>query len=125
MRLIDYHMHSNFSIDSKSTIDSIVKRAKEMGHKNARAFVSGGCKKLFCAEHPTCTVLDGEVCRYPHRARPSMSGYGVNVTKLMKTAGWTMAWIKIGSKGQQVQIVDLVNRVGSPWNNKMEVLMPS
>lgn len=63
--------------------------AVKMGYPQARAFAGGSCKKLFCQDQPHCRVLgDDSVCRNPHRARPSMSGFGINVSKLMQAAGW-------------------------------------
>jgi predicted metal-binding protein len=60
-----------------------------MGFANARAFAGGACKRLFCRDHAECRVLaSGGTCRHPDRARPSMSGFGINVSKLMKAAGW-------------------------------------
>ena len=66
--------------------------AVTMGYGNACAFAGGSCKYLFCDEHPDCIVLSGdEACRYPDQARPSMSGFGINVAKLMESAGWSFA----------------------------------
>ncbi len=63
--------------------------ARKMGMTKARAFAGGSCKELFCADYPKCRVLDeGKACRNPHLARPSMSGHGVDVSKLMEAAGW-------------------------------------
>ncbi len=63
--------------------------ARKMGAIQARAFAGGSCKELFCADYPECRVLDeGKPCRNPHLARPSMSGHGIDVGKLMETAGW-------------------------------------
>ena len=67
----------------------IEKAAREQGAVKARAFAGGSCKELFCADYPECRVLDeGKACRNPHLARPSMSGHGIDVGKLMETAGW-------------------------------------
>ncbi len=69
--------------------------AHEMGFVRAKAFAGGSCKNIFCGEHPHCQVLFGNGnCRHPDHARPSMSGFGINVTKLVETAGWTMEWGK-------------------------------
>jgi predicted metal-binding protein len=69
----------------------IEQAAVEMGHGNAKAFVGGSCKPLFCQDHEGCRVLaEGGDCRHPQVARPSMSGYGINVSKLMESAGWSM-----------------------------------
>ena len=61
--------------------------AFEMGYTDAKAFAGGSCKQIFCKDYIDCRVLteNGE-CRYPESARPSMSGFGINVKKLMKTA---------------------------------------
>lgn len=68
---------------------SIENKAKQMGYANPRAYAAGSCKKLFCGEHLQCNVLSGEgECRNPAVARQSMSGFGVNVKKIMGLAGW-------------------------------------
>ena len=70
---------------------SVERAALGMGAKKARAFAGGSCKNLYCSDHPDCNVVDrGGECRHPDAARPSMSGFGVNVNKLAKTAGWKM-----------------------------------
>lgn len=68
---------------------SIENKAKQMGYAKPRAYAAGSCKKLFCGEHLKCNVLSGEgECRNPDIARQSMSGFGINVKKLMELAGW-------------------------------------
>lgn len=64
--------------------------AKRLGFPESIGLAGGSCKPSFCPEHPNCRVLaeHGE-CRHPHHARTSMSGYGVNVGELMKSAGWS------------------------------------
>lgn len=65
--------------------------AVQSGFLNAKGYAGGSCKRIFCQDHPTCRVLsEGGKCRHPDHARPSMSGFGINVSKLMETAGWTM-----------------------------------
>ena len=63
--------------------------ATKMGYGGSRAFAGGSCKRIFCHSHPECQRLteDGE-CRYPHMARPSMSGFGIHVSELMSSCGW-------------------------------------
>ena len=69
----------------------IEQTAVNMGYPNSKAFAGGSCKKLFCEDHIDCRVLaDGGACRNPDRARPSMSGFGINVSKLLQAAGWQM-----------------------------------
>ena len=70
----------------------IEQSAVKMGFRNAQAYTGGSCKKIFCRDHAECAVLSGKgECRNPQYARPSMSGFGINVSRLMKTAGWTMS----------------------------------
>ena len=64
-------------------------KAKSLGFTASEGFAGGSCKRSFCNEHDGCRVLSGDGrCRYPDSARPSMSGHGVNVGKMMKAAGW-------------------------------------
>ena len=68
---------------------SIEKKAKQMGYLNSRAYAAGSCKKLFCSDYLNCNVLSGKGgCRNPDVARPSMSGFGIDVKKLIELAGW-------------------------------------
>jgi predicted metal-binding protein len=65
--------------------------AVRMGATTAKAFAGGSCKRIFCSNHTACRVLSqGGECRRPRHARPSMSGYGINVSKLMEAAGWQL-----------------------------------
>jgi predicted metal-binding protein len=65
--------------------------AVEMGYVHSKAYAGGSCKPLFCPDHDECVVLaEGGRCRFPRIARPSMSGFGINVSKLMESAGWSM-----------------------------------
>ena len=65
--------------------------AVDMGYRNSRAYAGGSCKRIFCQDYTFCRVLkEGGECRNPDRARPSMSGFGINVSKLIEAAGWTM-----------------------------------
>jgi predicted metal-binding protein len=71
---------------------SIERAAVSMGYGRSKAFAGGSCKQLFCQHHAQCRVLSGKgECRNPDLARPSMSGFGINVSKLMQAAGWTMS----------------------------------
>lgn len=73
------------------TAAGIEKFAVEKGFLNACAYAGNSCKKVFCSEYLECRALfkDGK-CRNPDRARPSMSGFGINVAKLYKAAGWNI-----------------------------------
>jgi len=72
-------------------VAGIERSAVKMGFARAQAYAGGSCKKIFCHDHPGCLALaeKGE-CRNPGYARPSMSGFGINVAKLYEAAGWSM-----------------------------------
>ncbi len=66
----------------------VEKLALEQGYSCAKAFAGGSCKLIFCRDHEGCRVLtEGGECRNPRYARPSMSGFGINVSKLKELAG--------------------------------------
>ncbi len=68
---------------------SIEQAAIKMGFNDSSAYAGGSCKQIFCRELPDCRVLaENAECRNPLLPRPSMSGFGINVLKLKKAAGW-------------------------------------
>lgn len=82
---------------------SIENSAIELGYRHSRAYAGGSCKHLFCHDYAYCQVLEeGGECRNPRQARPSMSGFGIDVSKLMQVAGWTMK--RITQKTRQDKI---------------------
>jgi len=69
------------------------------GYIKAQGLVGGSCKRLFCHEYDTCSVLTGEGdCRFPAVARPSMSGVGINFFALSKALGWQITKITTDTK---------------------------
>jgi len=72
-------------------VAGIERSAVTMGFAGAQAYAGGSCKKIFCHDHPECLTLSEKGgCRNPAYARPSMSGFGINVAKLYEAAGWSM-----------------------------------
>ena len=68
---------------------AVERQAFATGSAMAKAFAGGSCKPLFCAGDPDCAVIARNApCRHPDCARPSMSGFGVDVARLMAAAGW-------------------------------------
>ena len=53
----------------------------------------------------------GGPCRHPDHARPSMSGYGIDVSRLMNAAGWRMSWITRTTSAEEVPMGALVGMV--------------
>ncbi len=73
------------------TAAGIEQAARRMGYLRANSFAGGSCRELFCRADPDCPVLTGKGnCRYPRQARPSMSGFGIDVARLFQAAGWTL-----------------------------------
>ena len=65
--------------------------SRSMGFKRSKAFAGGSCKPLFCPSHDQCQVTGSRLpCRHPDEARPSMSGFGIDVTRLMNISGWPL-----------------------------------
>ena len=70
-------------------VAGVEEKAIEMGFADSKAFAGGSCKALFCDDEENCRVLaENGPCRHGETARPSMSGFGVDVTQLMRSSGW-------------------------------------
>jgi predicted metal-binding protein len=90
----------------------IEKSAVKMGFASAQAYAGGSCKKIFCHDHAECLALSEEgKCRNPQYARPSMSGFGIDVAKLFKTSGWTMNWTHPDTDSAATQMANVCGLV--------------
>jgi predicted metal-binding protein len=78
----------------------IEQHAIEIGYANSKAFAGGSCKMIFCRERSNCAALANEKCRNPAIARPSMSGFGVNVGKLIEASWWGKGGLQSGGAGK-------------------------
>jgi predicted metal-binding protein len=88
------------------TTASMENQAKSLGFERACGYSSGGCKRTFCYEHTDCAALqEGGQCRHPDKARPSLSGMGVNWHDLSKSLGWTMNRNEEGGLNSGVETV--------------------
>jgi predicted metal-binding protein len=83
-------------------VAAIEQEAAGMGYTDSRAFAGGSCKNIFCHEHLECRRLSEGECRHPQHARPSMSGFGIDVFALMKTCGWP-ADVNAGTAGADAE----------------------
>jgi len=71
-------------------VAAIEQKAIEIGFEKSKAFAGGSCKKLFCSDQEKCCVVtENTPCRHIDSARPSMSGFGIDVTRLMMSSGWS------------------------------------
>ena len=94
------------------TTAAIEHKAQSLGFEGARGYSSGACKKTLCYEHDDCAALqDGGECRHSDKARPSLSGMGVNWYELSKSLGWAMQKNEDGDlnpKSETVMMAGLV-----------------
>ncbi len=91
---------------------SVEQRALALGYARASSYAGGSCKKLLCFDEPDCAVVDrDQQCRHPEQARPSMSGYGVDTSTLLQTAGWTLHRVEPGAKPSQDDLGTLCGMV--------------
>ena len=86
--------------------------AINLGFPLAKAYTGGSCKKIFCHQHNECLLLsDKGPCRFPESARPSMSGFGVDVTKLFELAGWKLRTDKDGIDENRINMSNICGLV--------------
>ena len=69
-------------------VSGVEHEAVRLGYSQSQAFAGGSCKQIFCSEEADCRKVSQGICRHPEIARPSMSGYGIHVAKLMESCGW-------------------------------------
>lgn len=71
-------------------VSTVEKKAAQAGFEKSKAFAGGSCKELFCDDQKNCCVLtENQPCRHIESARPSMSGFGIDVIQLMASCGWS------------------------------------
>lgn len=79
----------------------IEQAAIRLGYIRAKAFAGDSCKRIFCHDQPGCQALSAFAkCRNPQVARPSMSGFGINVAKLLQSVGWGNGEEKFSTQGE-------------------------
>jgi predicted metal-binding protein len=70
-------------------VASVESEAKKIGYARSSGFAGGSCKELFCQDHLNCQRIgENGPCRHPDLARPSMSGFGIDMFHLIKSCGW-------------------------------------
>jgi predicted metal-binding protein len=64
-------------------------KALSLGFVKAHGLAAGSCWQIFCADRGDCPALeDPGKCRFPQKARPSISSQGVDVYKLCADLAW-------------------------------------
>ena len=72
------------------------------GHYLAFGFGAGSCRHTFCATQEDCAVMKGTKCRFSLRSRPSMEAVGIDVFRMVSSAGWSI--YPIGSDARPDEI---------------------
>jgi len=88
-------------------VAGVEQKAIETGFEKSKAFAGGSCKDLFCDDRENCRVLsENKPCRHIESARPSMSGFGIDVTQLMTSCRWP---------GQKAERSDAFDNESTSW----------
>lgn len=74
--------------DVYKIVSEIESMAFHDGHYLAFGLGAGSCRHTFCGQAEDCAAMKGEKCRFALRSRPSLEAVGVDVFKMVSTAGW-------------------------------------
>ncbi|HOI96645.1 MAG TPA: DUF2284 domain-containing protein [Syntrophobacter fumaroxidans] len=72
------------------------------GHYLAFGFAAGSCRHTYCGRHEDCPAMQGRRCRFSLLARPSMEAVGIDVYKMVASAGWDIYPIGSGAKSEDI-----------------------
>jgi predicted metal-binding protein len=72
------------------------------GHYLAFGFGAGSCRHTFCGQQEDCAVMKGTKCRFALRSRPSMEAVGIDVFKMVSSAGWSIYPIGSDAKPDEI-----------------------
>jgi predicted metal-binding protein len=90
-------------------VATIEQKALATGFDKAKAFAGGSCKSLFCEKQKECCVITAnKPCRHKEFARPSMSGFGIDVTQLMISSGWSAKKTNLSDSGTMGWVAGLI-----------------
>lgn len=78
--------HREPGLRHKDLISEVENRAFYGGYPLAMGFAAGECS--YCLPKEMCAVLNGERCRHPLRARPSLEACGFDVFSIVHKVGW-------------------------------------
>jgi len=72
------------------------------GHYLAFGFGAGSCRHTFCGLQDDSAVMKGTKCRFSLRSRPSMEAVGIDVYKMVISAGWSIYPIGSDAKPDEI-----------------------
>ena len=88
--------------DVYKIVNSIESEAFYDGHYLAFGLGAGSCRHTFCGLQEDCAVLKGTKCRFSLRSRPSMEAVGIDVFKMLLSAGWSVYPIGSDAKPDEI-----------------------
>jgi predicted metal-binding protein len=88
--------------DVYKIVNAVESAAFYDGHYLAFGFGAGSCRHTFCGQQEDCAVLKGAKCRFSLRSRPSMEAVGIDVYKMVASAGWSIYPIGSDAKPSDV-----------------------
>jgi len=88
--------------DIYKIVTEIESKAFYDGHYLAFGFGAGSCRHTFCGLSEDCAALKGEKCRFSLRSRPSMEAVGIDVYKMVVSAGWDIYPIGSSAKPEDI-----------------------
>jgi predicted metal-binding protein len=88
--------------DVYKIVNAVESAAFYDGHYLAFGFGAGSCRHTFCGQQEDCAVLKGSKCRFSLRSRPSMEAVGIDVYKMVASAGWSI--YPIGSDAKPADV---------------------
>ncbi len=83
-------------------VSDVESRAFYDGHYFAFGLGAGSCRHTFCSQQPNCQALEEQRCRFSLVARPSMEAVGIDVYKMVASAGWDIYPIGSGAKAEDM-----------------------
>lgn len=81
------------------------------GHYLAVGFSAGSCFSSLCDPKLGCTLLEGEKCRFPLKARPSMEAVGMDVYSLIASSGWEIYPYGSDANPEDIPVANLTGLV--------------
>ena len=71
------------------------------GHYLAVGFAAGTCRHTLCSKNETCQAMEGKQCRFALQSRPSMEAVGIDVYRMVASAGWDIYPIGSSAKPEE------------------------
>ena len=101
--------HVATELKHKEMVAKLEAKAFHMGFPLAMGFAAGECS--LCLPQKPCSVLAGDPCRHPLRARPAMEACGFDVFTVAKNVGWDLVPIGHSSTREKVPCASLIGLI--------------